>query len=126
MVFTFNYMYLFYEYTSVLCLLRKILEGEVGIALGHRQKAILSPTMIRPWSENDPRMKPSARNPPRNRGYFSSSPRAFSIGKYNLSRPILHSNMRQVLRLPRKVTIEPHQIPHLPRKMIGLLNPRHT
>ena len=31
---------------------------------------------IREWSENDPTMKPSVRNPPRNRGYFSSSPRA--------------------------------------------------
>ena len=39
------------------------------------------PTMIRPWSDHDPRMKPSVRNPPRNRGYFSSSPRAFSNWK---------------------------------------------
>ena len=29
------------------------------------------PTMIRPWSENDPTMKPSVRNPPRNRGYLT-------------------------------------------------------
>ena len=29
---------------------------------------------IREWSENDPTMKPSLRNPPRNRGYFSRPP----------------------------------------------------
>ena len=38
------------------------------------------PRMIRAGSENDPSMKPSLRNPPRNRGYFSSPPRAFCIG----------------------------------------------
>ena len=32
------------------------------------------------------------RNPPRKWGYFSRSPEAFSIVKYNVSRPILHSN----------------------------------
>ena len=72
---------------------------------------------IRAWSEHDPSMKPSVRNPPRNRGYFSSPPRAFSIVKYNVLRPILHSNIHQVLRLPRKVTLEPHQILHLPQKV---------
>ena len=75
------------------------------------------PRMIRPWSDHDPRMKPSVRNPPRNRGYCSSWPRAFSIVKYNMSRPILHSNLHQILRLPRKVTLELHQVLHLPRKV---------
>ena len=75
------------------------------------------PSMIRPWSDHDPTMKPSVRNPPRNRGYFSSPPRAFSIVKYNVLRPILHSNFHQVLRLPRKVTLELHQILRLPRKV---------
>ena len=71
------------------------------------------PTMIRAWSDHDPSMirpwsdhENANRNPPRNRGYFSSSPRAFSIEKYNVSRPILHSTIHQVLRLPRKVTLE--------------------
>ena len=66
---------------------------------------------IRPWSDHDPRMirewsdhENANRNPPRNRGYFSSSPRAFSIEKYNVSRPILHSNLHQILRLPRRKT----------------------
>ena len=75
------------------------------------------PSMIRPWSDHDPTMKPSVRNPPRNWGYFSSPPRAFSIVKYNVLRPILHSNFHQVLRLPRKVTLELHQILRLPRKV---------
>ena len=42
---------------------------------------------IREWSYHDPTVKPSVRNPPRKRGYLSSSPRAFSIEKYNISRP---------------------------------------
>ena len=71
------------------------------------------PSMIRPWSENEN----ANRNPPRNRGYFSTSPRAFSIVKYNVSRPILHSNLHQVLRLPRKVTLERHQELRLPQKV---------
>ena len=71
------------------------------------------PSMIRAWSENEN----ANRNPPRNRGYFSTSPRAFSIVKYNVSRPILHSNLHQVLRLLRKVTLERHQVLRLPRKV---------
>ena len=72
---------------------------------------------MRGRSDHDPSMKPSPRNPPRNRGYFSGSPRAFSIEKYNVSRPILHSNIHQVLRLPRKVTLERHHVLHLPWKV---------
>ena len=49
------------------------------------------PSMIRAWSDHDPTMKPSVRHPPRNRGYFSSSPRAFSIEKYNVSHPIFQT-----------------------------------
>ena len=93
------------------------------------------PRMIRAWSDHEN----ANRNPPRNRGSFSSSPRAFSIEKYNVSRPILHSNIHQVLRLPRKVTLELHQVLHLPRnvrlephqmlplprKMTPMLDPRY-
>ena len=71
------------------------------------------PSMIREWSENEN----ANRNPPRKWGYFSSSPRAFSIVKYNVSRPILHSNLHQVLHLPQKVTLDLHQVLHLPRKV---------
>ena len=90
----------------------------------NRWNVISNAGPIRPWSENDPTMirewsdhENANRNPPRNRGYFSSSPRAFSIVKYNVSRPILHSNLHQILRLPRKVTLQLHQILRLPRKV---------
>ena len=71
------------------------------------------PTMIRAWSDHEN----ANRNPPRKWGYFSSSPRAFSIVKYNVSRPILHSNLHQILRLPQKDTLDLHQVLHLPRKV---------
>ena len=92
----------------------------------NRWNVISNAGPIRPWSENDPHdpsMIPwsehenANRNPPRKWGYFSSSPRAFSIEKYNVSRPILHSNLHQILRLPRKVPLELHQILRLPRKV---------
>ena len=90
----------------------------------NRWNVISNAGPIRPWSEHDPSMirawsenENANRNPPRNRGYFSTSPRAFSIVKYNVSRPILHSNLHQVLRLPRKVTLERHQVLRLPRKV---------
>ena len=90
----------------------------------NRWNVISNAGPIRPWSENDPSMirewsehENANRNPPRNRGYFSTSPRAFSIVKYNVSRPILHSNLHQILRLPRKVTLERHQVLRLPRKV---------
>ena len=44
------------------------------------------PRPIRPWPDHDPRPNPSARNPPRNRAYFSRSQGAFCIQKYNISR----------------------------------------
>ena len=79
----------------------------------NRWNVISNAEPIRAWSDHEN----ANRNPPRNRGYFSTSPRAFSIVKYNVSRPILHSNLHQVLRLPRKVTLERHQVLHLPRKV---------
>ena len=82
------------------------------------------PRMIREWSEHDPRMirawsehENANCNPPRKWGYFSRSPEAFSIVKYNVSSPILHSNIHQVLRLPQKVTLDLHRILPLPRKV---------
>ena len=81
------------------------------------------PTMIREWSENDPRMKPSVRNPPRNRGYLSRPPRAFCIENYNISRSGYHSKFHRILRLPRKVTLELHQILRLPRKVTLIIDP---
>ena len=75
------------------------------------------PTMIRPWSDHDPRPFPSVRNPPRNRGYRSRSGRAFCIEKYNISRSGYLSKFHQVLRLPRKVTLDLHQVLRLSRKV---------
>ena len=90
----------------------------------NRWNVISNAGPIRPWSENDPSMirewsehENANRNPPRKWGYFSSSPRAFSIEKYNVSRPILHSNLHQILRLPPKVPLELYQILRLPRKV---------
>ena len=75
------------------------------------------PRMIREWSDHDPRMKPSVRNPPRDRGCLSRPPRAFCIEKYNISRSGYHSKFHRILRLPRKVTLALHQILRLPRKV---------
>ena len=90
----------------------------------NRWNVISNAGTIREWSDHDPRMirewsdhENANRNPPRNRGYFSNSPRAFSIVKYNVSSPILHSNIHHVLRLPQKVTLDLHQILPLPRKV---------
>ena len=57
------------------------------------------PSMIRATSEQET----VRRNPPRNRGDFSRSPRSFSIEKYNISRSGYHSKFHRILRLPRKV-----------------------
>ena len=84
------------------------------------------PRMIRAWSDHDPTMKPSVRNPPRDRGYFSRPPRAFCIEKYNISRSGYHSKFHRILRLPRKVTLELHQILRLPRKVTLIIDPLHT
>ena len=90
----------------------------------NRWNVISNAGPIRPWSEHDPSMirpwsdhENANRNPPRKWGYFSSSPRAFSIVKYNVSPPILHSNLHQILRLPQKDTLDLHQVLHLPRKV---------
>ena len=61
--------------------------GETSFPM--RGRSDHDPTMIRAWSDHEN----ANRNPPRKWGYFSSSPRAFSIVKYNVSRPILHSNL---------------------------------
>ena len=64
---------------------------------------------IRPWSETVPRPFPSVRNPPRNRGCFSRSGRAFYCAYL--------SKINQILRLPRKVTLDLHQVLRLRRKV---------
>ena len=79
------------------------------------------PTMIRPWSENDPTMiRPWNRQSATRLATevtFQARHEHFSIEKYNVSHPILHSNIHHVLRLPQKVTLELHQVLHRPRKV---------
>ena len=87
-----------------------------GKQLKRHFQCAADPSMIRDRSENDPRPFPSVRNPPRNRGYFSRSGRAFCIEKYNISSSGYLSKFHQVLRLPRKVTLDLHQVLRLPRK----------
>ena len=64
------------------------------------------PRPIRAWSDHEP-VSPTR--------YFSRSPRAFCIEKYNVSRSGYLSKFHHVLRLPRKVTLEHHQVLRLPR-----------
>ena len=78
-----------------------------------RDRSETIPRMIRATSEQET----VRRNPPRNTGDFSRSPRAFSIEKYNISRSGYHSKFHRILRLPRKMTLELHQILRLPCKM---------
>ena len=85
--------------------------GETSFPMRGRSEN--DPRMIRAWSDHEN----ANRNPPRKWGYFSSSAGAFSIVKYNVSSPILHSNIHQVLRLPQKVTLDLHRILPLPRKV---------
>ena len=85
----------------------------------NRWNVISNAGPIRPWSEHDPWSdhENANRNPPRKWACFSRSPEAFSIVKYNVSPPILHSNLHQILRLPQKDTLDLHQVLHLPRKV---------
>ena len=83
----------------------------------NRWNVISNAGTIRAWSEKDPRMIRPWNRKPRKWGYFLRSPGAFSIVKYNVSSPILHSNIHQVLRLPQKVTLDLHGILPLPRKV---------
>ena len=83
----------------------------------NRWNVISNARPIRDRSETVPRPFPSVRNPPRNRGYFSRSGRAFCFEKYNISRSGYLSKFHQVLRLPRKVTLDLHQVLRLPRKV---------
>ena len=74
---------------------------------------------MRGRSETIPRMKPAVRNPPRNRGYFSHAHHEHFVLKNTTFRaPAIIPNFTELmLRLPRKVTLQLHQILRLPRKM---------
>ena len=51
--------------------------------------------------------------------------RRFCIEKYNISRSGYHPKCHELLRLPRKVTLQPHQILRLPCKMNLMIAPGH-
>ena len=73
--------------------------------------------LIRPWSEHEIVV---ISHPPLRRPYSSHLGDAFCIEKYNISRSGYLTNCC----LPRKVTIQVHQILRLPRKMNLMINPR--
>ena len=74
---------------QILRLARKLALQDLKKISKNRWNVISNAGTIRPWSDHDPTMirawsdhENANRNPPRHRGYFSSSPRAFSIEKY--------------------------------------------
>ena len=91
----------------------------------HHLQCAADPRMIRDRSEHDPRMNPSVRNPPRNRGYFSRPPWAFCIEKYNIARSGYHSKFHEILRLRRKVAHATSPCKHLPQKVTLTMDPCH-
>ena len=74
-------------------------------------------SMIPPGSEHDPTMNSSSLTRPVRRGYFSRFGDTSCFENYNVSRSGYLPNFHQILRLPRKVTLQRYQIVHLPRKV---------
>ena len=72
-----------------------------------------NPSMIRAWSED----KIVISHPPLRGPYSSHLGDAFCMEKYNISRSGYLPKCHQMLRLPRKVTLQLQQILRLPRKM---------
>ena len=76
-------------------------------------------SMIRAWSDHELVIS----HPPVRRGYFSRSD-AFCIENYNISRSGYLPRFHRILCLPRKVTLQRHQMLRLPRKMILMIDIR--
>ena len=74
------------------------------------------PNMIRAWTRH---LAP-ARSP----RFFSCFGDAFCIENYNISRSGYLLKFHRILRLPRKVTLQPHQMLLLPRKMMCIIDCR--
>ena len=72
---------------------------------------------MRGRSEHDPTMKTQTATRLASEVIFRAPQEHFLFVKYNVSSPILHSNIHQVLRLPQKVTLDLHRILLLPRKV---------
>ena len=67
------------------------------------------PSMIRAWSEHESEHELVISHPPVRRAYFSRFGDAFCIENYNISRSGYLSKFHQILRLPRKLTLQDHQ-----------------
>ena len=113
--------------------------GETSFPMRGRSEH--DPSMIRPWSDHDPTMNtdsPATRLT--SECYFSSSPRAFSIEKYNVSRnrsyySNLHQNTAPATKsatckispntapATKQVTLSLHQVLRLPRKVTTSTSP---
>ena len=88
---------------------RKISKKQVKTSFPMRGRSDHDPTMIREWKTQTATRLASEvtlRGPQKH----------FSIVKYNVLHPILQSNFHQILRLPRKVTLQLHQVLRLLRK----------
>ena len=72
------------------------------------------PRMIRPWSEHDCKHEIARLNPYARRAYFSLLGNALN---YNISRSGYLPKFHQILRLPRKMSLQQYQTLHLPRKV---------
>ena len=93
---------------------------------------------MRDQSKQNPKIKPSLRNPPRKRNYFTRSPQAFFIEKYNISRSGYHSKFHQTLHLilvtykmlftmcgTTHSVLQHHRILRLPRKITLIIHSHH-
>ena len=76
-----------------------------------------NPRIIRPWNCH---LAPAA-----SETFPVRSWRRFCIVKYNVSRSGYLPKCHDVLRLPRKVTLQPHQILRLPHKINVISDLRH-
>ena len=77
-----------------------------------------TPVLIRYYS-----VLQSTTHPPLRRPYSSHPGDAFSTKKYNISRSGYLPKCQVMLRLPRKVPLQPHQTLRLPRKINHTIDP---
>ena len=84
---------------------------------------------IRGYSQHNPKIseqKIVISHPPLRRPDSSHPGDAFCMKKYNISHSGYLPKCHELLGLPRKVTLQPHQILRLPRTMNLMIDPRDT